>query len=75
MQQIVIFTCTCILIVADLLFSFVVHRAGIRSPVPRLRKECGQKLEYCIARNFGEVFNLVIWRILKKIAKLKLANI
>ena len=30
---------------------------------------------YRIAGNFGEVFNLAIWRILKKIAKLKLTNI
>ena len=30
---------------------------------------------YRIAGNFGEVFNLAIWRILKKIAKLKLVNI
>ena len=27
--------------------------------------------QYRIAGNFGEVFNLAIWRILKKIAKLK----
>ena len=30
---------------------------------------------YRTAGNFGEVFNLAIWRILKKFAKLKLANI
>ena len=30
---------------------------------------------YRIAGNLGEVFNMVIWRILKKITKLKLANI
>ena len=29
---------------------------------------------YRIAGNFGEVFNLAIWRILKKIAKLKFAK-
>ena len=31
----------------------------------------GSLVVYRIAGNFGEVFNLVIWRILKKIAKLK----
>ena len=40
------------------------------------RKLLGGKTDdYRIAGNFGEVFNLAIWRILKKIAKLKLANI
>ena len=43
-------------------------RAGyVDDPLPNI--------VYHIAGNFGEVFNLVIWRILKKIAKLKLANI
>ena len=35
----------------------------------------GKLYEYRIVGNFGEIFNLAIWQILKKITKLKLANI
>ena len=63
----------------SLSFSFTLH---VQMYVPRwkcakLRQATCNKCtkNYCIVRNFGEVFNLAIWRFCEKLPNLKFTNI